>query len=349
MNNPMHKRKPTPPRGARSSRRLLSCVFVLASSLGLLLFPGSGRAAVLLDRVVAVVNEEIILESEVNQAANQSFKAELGDVDLATPEGQRRYEAHRRKMLDMLIERLLVAQKAKDLKIDVTEDDVRTAAESVRTQNNLTEEQFAEALKQQGFATIADYKKAMRKQLLQLKVINQEVRSRVTVGDDEVRSYYAQSVRQAAGDQMQVHLRQIFLSIPPNATTSQADEKRRIANQILTELRGGQDFTAMAKKYGDDAASKAGGDLGWLQRGDLPTELREPVASMDAGDLRGPISSERGLHILQLIEKKSGEVKPFEEAKEDLRRQLYDQNMEKAIQNYTKELRRKAHIDLRTK
>jgi peptidyl-prolyl cis-trans isomerase SurA len=307
----------------------------------------SAQASTVIDRIAAVVNEEIVLESEVNQSAIQTFKAEVGDADLSTAEGQRKYDAHRRKMLDMLIERVLVAQKAKEMKIEVTEDEVRAAADSVRTTNNLSPEQFAEALKQQGFATIDDYRKAMRKQLLQLKVINQEVRSRISVPDDELRAYYAQSVRQATGDQMQVHLRQIFIGLPPGATAGQQEDKRRLATKVIGELRNGLDFTEAAKKYGDDAASKAGGDLGWLQRGDLPAELRETVAGMDQGDLRGPIASDRGFHILTLVEKKSGEVRPFEEAKEELRRQLYEQNMEKAIQNWTKELRRKAHIDIR--
>jgi peptidyl-prolyl cis-trans isomerase SurA len=309
----------------------------------------TATAATILDRVAAVVNDEIILESEVNQNANQTFKAEVGDADLSTPEGQQKYQTHRHKVLDMLIEQLLISQKAKELKVDVSEDDVRNAIESVQKQNNMTREQFEEALRQQGMASMEIYRKAMRKQLLQFKVINQEVRSRVSVGDDEVRSFYAQSVRQAAGDQMQVHLRQIFLIIPPGATTAQVEEKHRLANKIVADLRSGADFSQLAKQYGDDAASKAGGDLGTLQRGDLPTELREPVVGMDAGDLRGPIASDRGLHILQLVEKKNSEVRPFEEVKEEMRRQIYEQNMEKAVQNWTKELRRKAHVDLRMK
>jgi len=328
---------------------VLATLACLGAALAALPASTAAAAPLVIDRVAAVVNDEIILESEVIQAANQTFKAEVGDVDLSTPEGQQKYEAHRRKMLDTLIERMLMAQRAREAKVEVTEEEVRSAAETVRQQNNLTSEQFSEALRQQGFATLEDYKKAMRKQLLQLKLINLEVRSRVSVGDDEVRAFYAQNVRQAAGDQMQVHLRQIFIAVPQNASPSQAEDKRRLASKAVQELRAGQDFATVSKKYGDDAASKAGGDLGWLQRGDLPTELREPVASMDAGDVRGPIASDRGLHILELVEKKSGEVKPFEEAKEELRRQIYEQNMEKAVQNWTKELRKKAHIDLRMK
>jgi len=303
--------------------------------------------AVVLDRIAAVVNEEIILESEVNQNALQTARAELGDVDFSSPDGQRKFEQHRRKTLESLVERVLIMQQARELKVEVTDDEVRSAVDSVRTQNNLTPEQFQEALKQQGISSMEEYKKSLHKQLVQMRVINQAVRSKISIGDDEVRALYAQNVRQASGDAMQVHLKQIFLAVPQTAPAAQVDEKRRIGLKIVAELRGGKDFAQLAKQYGSDDASKAGGDLGFLARGDLPPELREPVVSMDPGDVRGPIQSERGLHILQLIEKKSGEVKGFDEAKEELRRQLYEQSLERGIQNWTKELRRKAHVDIR--
>ena len=315
-------------------------------SLSLTLFVPAAQAVVL-DRIAAVVNEEIILESEVNQTALQTARAELGEVDFSSPDGQRKFEQHRRKTLESLVERVLIAQQAREMKVDVSDEEVKTAVESVRTQNNLTLEQFQEALKQQGIGSMEEYKKSLHKQLLQMRVINQAVRSKISVGDDEVRALYAQNVRQASGDAMQIHLKQIFLSLPQAATASQIDEKRRLGMKIVAELRGGKDFTQLAKQHGDDQASKAGGDLGFLARGDLPPELREPVVSMDPGDVRGPIQSERGLHILQLIEKKSGEVKSFDEVKEELRRQLYEQSLERGIQNWTKELRRKAHVDIR--
>jgi parvulin-like peptidyl-prolyl isomerase len=330
-----------------SRLRLRGALPLSLFALCLLVASPPPAAAIVLDRIAAVVNDEIILDSEVNQNALQTARAELGDVDFATPEGQRKFEQHRKKTLESLVERVLIMQQAREMKVEITEDELRSAVDSVRTQNNLSPEQFQEALKQQGFNSIEEYKKSLQKQLVQLRVINQAVRSKITVGDDEVRALYAQNVRQASGDAMQVHLKQIFLAVPTGANATQLDEKRRLGMKIIAELRGGKDFTALAKQHGDDAASKAGGDLGFLARGDLPPELREPVASMDPGDVRGPIQSERGLHILQLIEKKSGEVKSFDDAKEDLRRQLYEQSLERGIQNWTKELRRKAHVDIR--
>lgn len=326
--------------------RLCAAAFSLAPA-GLCLVAAAPVHASTLDRVAAVVNAEIILESEVNTFAAQTYRSELGEINLDSPEGQRRYEGHKKRTLDLLIERMLVAQQAKEMKLVVTEDEIRGGIEHVKQSNNLSDEQFAEALKQQGFPTVESYKSMMRRELLQQKVINQAVRSRVSVGDDEVRSYYAQTVRQATSDQQQVHLKQIFLAVPPSASEAQLEEKRRKAMGLVAELRGGREFATVAEKNGDDAASKGGGDLGWVARGDLPTELREAVASMDTGDVKGPVKSDRGFHILLLVEKKDAEVRPFEDAKEQLRRQLYDQQVEKSIQSWLKDLRRKAHVDLR--
>ena len=223
---------------------------------------------------------------------------------------------------------------------------MRRALEDVKKTNNLTDFQFSEALKQQGF-TLDSYRKTLRQQLLELKVINQTVRSRISVGDDEVRAFYAQTVRQATGDQLQVHILQILVPVAPSASEAAVNDKRRFAGKLVEQLRSGADFTTLAQQAVAEGASKGGGDMGWVARGDLPEELRDTVASMDPGDLRGPVRSERGFHILQLVEKKNAEVRTFDEVKENLRRQLYDQQVEKGIQSWTKELRRKAHIDVR--
>lgn len=336
-------------------RLLLSVPLTLCAAAGPALFeaalPSSSQthlacAGTLLDRVAAVVGDDIILESEVNQAAILTLKQELGDTELESAEGQRKLEAHRRKTLETLVEKQLVAQQAREMKIYVAEDEMRRALDDVKKSNNLSDFQFAEALKQQGFS-MESYRKTLRQQLLELKVINQAVRSRISIGDDEVRALYAQSVRQATGDQLQVRLLQLLIAVPKGAPEAVVEQKRMQAGKLLEQLRSGQDFATLAKQFGEDSASKAGGDLGWLSRGDLPEELRDPVASMDPNDLRGPIRTERGFHLLQLVEKKTAEVRSFEESKENLRRQLYDQQVEKGIVSWTKELRRKAHIDVR--
>lgn len=321
-------------------RRLLRCA-------ALCLLPALSApvlAGTVVDRVVAVVNDEVILLSEVDQMAGPTYRE---PVDLSTLEGRRKFDAHRRKVLDSLIEKQLIAQKAKEMKIQVTMDEVRRAVEEVKKNNGLDDAQFKEALRQQGFS-MDGYQKQLRQQLLELKVINQEVRSRISIADEEVRAHYAQSARQSAGDESQIHLRQIFLALPKGASADAVEARSKQALSLVEQVRTGVDFAALARKQGEDPLSRSGGDLGWIARGDLPDQLREVVASMEPGDVRGPVRSDRGLHVIQLVEKKEGGgAKPYEEVKEQLRQQLYQQQVEKGIGSWTKELRRKAHVDVR--
>lgn len=316
----------------RTPRLILSVLFSLCLSA-----PG-GAGAALVDRVVAVVNEDIILESELDQVALPTFRE---PVDPDSAEGKRKLQQHRKRMLDQMVEKQLVQQQGKELKIHVSADEVTKAIEEVKKNNGLDDATFTEALKQQGFS-MESYRKQLRQELMALKVINQTVRSRVTVADDEVRAQYAQTARQASGDEQQVHLKQVLVPVPRGAGAQVLEERRRVAVKVVEDARGGQAMDELARGKGLE-----GGDLGWLARGDLPQELREVVVAMDNGDVRGPIQTERGFHVLQLVDKKEGAVKPFEEVKEQLRRQIYDQQVEKGIQSWTKELRRRAHVEIR--
>ncbi|MBP8195952.1 MAG: peptidyl-prolyl cis-trans isomerase [Deltaproteobacteria bacterium] len=315
-------------------------------TLGSVLLGSTAIAANVLDRVLAVVNDEIVLDTEVLQATEMEARQALANVDRDSAEGQRRYDELRRRVLDSQIEKVLIAQYAREQKVYVTEDEMRSAIKDVVKNNNLNDEsQLREALKAQGMAWDA-YSSMLRQQLLQLKVVNTAVRSRVTVGDDEVRAYYAQTVRQVAGDQLQVHIQQILIPVSKTAPATTIAEKRAKAAKAVEGARAGQDFASLCQKFCEDGA-KGDGDSGLISRSELPVELREVVTTMDPSDVRGPIRGDRGFYVVRLVEKKDAEVRPFEEVKETLRRQLYEQQVEKAVTAWLKELRRKAHVDVR--
>lgn len=315
-------------------------------TLGSVLLGSTAIASNVLDRVLAVVNDEIVLDTEVLQATEMEARQVLANVDRDSAEGQRRYDELRRRVLDSQIEKVLIAQYAREQKVYVTEDEMRSAIKDVVKNNNLNDEsQLREALKAQGMAWDA-YSSMLRQQLLQLKVVNTAVRSRVTVGDDEVRAYYAQTVRQVAGDQLQVHIQQILIPVSKTAPATTIAEKRAKAAKAVEGARAGQDFASLCQKFCEDGA-KGDGDSGLISRSELPVELREVVTTMDPSDVRGPIRGDRGFYVVRLVEKKDAEVRPFEEVKETLRRQLYEQQVEKAVTAWLKELRRKAHVDVR--
>ena len=317
-------------------------VAFIALVLALALAPAAAFGKTI-DRVVAVVNDEIILDSELDQWTAPQLKA---PVDLESPEGARVFEQLKKKSLDRLIESRLIAQQAAELKLTVTNDEVDRAVEEVKHQNNLDDATFAEALRGQGYSMDA-YRKNLKKQVLELKVVNTAVRSRISISDEEVKTAYNQSDRQNAGERL-AHLREIVVAVPKGASAADVEKKRVLAGKILSEAHGaGKDFSELAKQYSESETKSEGGDLGWVQSGNLVDELGEVVVAMDAGDVRGPIRTGQGFVLLQLVGWKAGNLRPFAEVKEQLRRQLYDAQVEKAMGAWVKELRRKAHVDIR--
>ena len=300
------------------------------------------RASRVIDKVAAVVNDEIILETEVEQMAATQYRG----PDPETPDGKKQWDEIKHKALDAMIDSKLVQQQASELKLSVTPEEVDRAVEQVKTQNKLDDATFRSALEQQGF-TMEGYRKTLKKQILELKVINTAVRSRVTVSDDEVKTYYHQNEKLMAGDR-QSHFRQILIAVPEKASDADAATKQRVATKVVELARNGTSFTELAKQYSDDDGTKAsGGDLGWVGKGVLVDALDDAMQAMEPNDVRGPIRTDRGWVILQMVERKSGDLKPYEEIKEQLRKQLYDQQVEKAQQSWLRELRKKAHVDVR--
>ena len=300
------------------------------------------RASRVIDKVAAVVNDEIILETEVEQMAATQYRG----PDPETPDGKKQWDEIKHKALDAMIDSKLVQQQASELKLSVTPEEVDRAVEQVKTQNKLDDATFRSALEQQGF-TMEGYRKTLKKQILELKVINTAVRSRVTVSDDEVKTYYHQNEKLMAGDR-QSHLRQILIAVPEKASDADAATKQRVATKVVELARNGTSYTELAKQYSDDDGTKAsGGDLGWVGKGVLVDALDDAMQAMEPNDVRGPIRTDRGWVILQMVERKSGDLKPYEEIKEQLRKQLYDQQVEKAQQSWLRELRKKAHVDVR--
>jgi peptidyl-prolyl cis-trans isomerase SurA len=216
----------------------------------------------------------------------------------------------------------------------------------VKRTNKLTDKQLEQALAAQGY-TVPEYRKDVRKQILRLRAQNVLVRPRVAVTDDEVRSHYDKLSGESAAV-TEVHLRGILIPLEENASDEARKDARRKAGDVVARARGGEDFGRLAATYSGDYETKdKGGDMGWYKHGDLPDEWEEVLFAMQAGDVRGPITGPRGLHVFQVVETKKETVRGFEEVKEDLREQLYNEELGKQTKLWLDELRKKAHVEIK--
>ncbi len=302
----------------------------------------SNNKRVLVDRVVAIINDEVILHSELMRRVIplSGDIAEISDLRERT----RRQNKLKDQVIDDMIAEELIVQAAKDSKLSVSSDEVAKALADIMKQNNLDDAQFSEALRMQGYS-MSGYRRDVRRQLLRFRAVTALVRPRVTVNDEEVKARY-QEMQSRTAAVKKVKLSHILIELPDNPSSQQIAEAKEKATKVLERARGGEDFATLAERFSEDEASKSsGGDLGWIERGSIATEWEVIVFAMKKGETRGPINGPRGLHIFHVVDVEKGEDKPLAEMKDQIRGSLLREGMDRETRRWLAELRKKAHVE----
>lgn len=286
------------------------------------------------EQVVATVNDEAIFLSDLRQQAVPFLPRVM-----SAPTQEERMSGLRalyQEILTKLIDQELIEQAAREMQVRVTSRDVERAVLNVIRQNGLSEEEFWEAVRGQGF-TEAQYRGDVRKQLLRLKVLNQRVRGRVNITEADVRRRYEQRLRQA-NRAVRFRTSHVFLSLPDGASATDVASVREEAEEIREELTPAN-FAEMIQEYG-------GGELGWLSQGDLPEELERELLALDDQGISDPVQGERGFHIFFLHERERGgsDMPGFDAVKDQLYQQMMERAMVRQEEQFLRELRRDAII-----
>jgi peptidyl-prolyl cis-trans isomerase SurA len=259
-------------------------------------------------------------------------------------ERARRQENLTSQMLDEMIAEELIVQAAKAANLGVEPREVNAAIEEIKQQNKLDDAALAAALAQQGY-TMQTYRKDVERQVVRMRAINMLVRPRVNVTDEDVRARYDAMQRRSAAVS-KVYLKHLLLALPESPSAQEVEAAKARASRIIDQVKSGTPFEDLARQHSEDVATRdSGGDLGWIERGSIATEWEVIVFAMDKGEVRGPISGPRGLHVFYVEDLAQADVKPFDELKEQLRGDLYRKEMDKKTDAWIQELRDKAHID----
>lgn len=297
-----------------------------------------------LEKVVAIVNDSIILQSELD-ARMVPVIAEAQQI--ADPQERRRRMAKlASQVLDEMVNEELIVQAAEGAKIEVDSSEVQAALDEIKQQNNLDDAGLTQALAQQGY-TLQGYKADLRRQLLRLRAVNQLVAPKVQVTDEDVRARYDQMQRRSEAVSA-VQLSHILIKLPEHPTEQQLADAKEKAAKAMDRVKNGEAFAAVAKDSSEDESTAPnGGELGWFQRGSINPDWEQIVFSMNKGDMRGPVTGPQGLHVFYVTDVKQSELKPYDQMKEQLQRELKRRELDKQTQTWTEELRKKAYIDIK--
>lgn len=316
------------------SRRPARWAWILFLSLGLtratVAAPAPpSDAAHVVDRIIAVVNNEVIMLSELKTEVAGEEKR-LGEryrgADL-----KRRLQQTEYSGLTRMIERKLQIQLAQKKGVDVSEEEIKRAVQELRRQGEKIDEDNPK-----------DHQ-SIREQLTLLKVVDREVRGNVLVSESEFQRYYDQHQSRFTLPQ-EYRISQILLQ---QKASEDRPEFRKRAAAIHAQLKQGDDFADLALRFSDGAEATRGGSLGFIRQGELLPQIERALASLQPGQFTEPVESPQGLHIIRLEETKPAQFRPYAEVKNEIRGMVYQQKTEDVYQVWMTELKNKAYIEVK--
>ncbi|WP_082458283.1 peptidylprolyl isomerase [Methyloglobulus morosus] len=250
-----------------------------------------------LERIVAVVEDDVILEHEFqNEVVAIVQKLQSSNTPMPPD-----YVIKKQVLEKMIIERLQrhLAEKAG---INMSEEMLTNSATEIAQRNNMTLEQFKDELQRQGMSYQA-FLENMRNEIVINQLRGKEIGERIKVTDREVEHFI--ETEDKAGDGMgQYHLGHILIAVKEGASAEVIKKAINKAEQLVSDLRSGQDFTKAAMSVSDDDNALKGGDLGWRSKNDVPSLFVDVINKMKAGDISDPIRSPSGFHIIKMLEMK---------------------------------------------
>lgn len=322
--------------------RRASCLVV-----GLLLLGGtavlSDARAVTIERIVAKINDDIITLSELQEFV----KGEVSKLQdkFSGNELTGRLRELELKGLDLLIERKLILQRAKALKIEVSPKEMENAIDVVLKKNNIQIDDLDRHLRNQGM-TPESFRDNVRETILARKAEGREVMFRLSVSEDEIASYYKANIDQFRKGEAR-RVQQIFFPVAeggPNALEEEQREKAR--NALAAATRNGSHFEEVAKLYSEGPSSNRGGNLGFIKRGEVFPEFEKILFSLPLGKVSDVVRTRAGYHVIKVVEERPGEEVSIDQVSGQIRNRLFAEKRSKRRREWIAELKRAAFLEV---
>ncbi|MBW1700887.1 MAG: peptidylprolyl isomerase [Deltaproteobacteria bacterium] len=296
-------------------------------------------SAEIANRVVAIVNNDIITLHELNNEIKKKTGLEPDDLKR---QDEKAYFKTGRKLLNRMIDKKISHDKVKELQIKVAPAEVDAAIKRVEQNNRITHEELLETLETEG-VTYESYRENIRNQIERMRLINYEVKSKIIIREEGILEYYNRH-KDEFGTEEKVRLAAIFLMQKDPLDQTERRALQRKGKKILSMLKDGESFGELAMQFSQGPGAKEGGDLGFFKTAQIDPELAKIVKEMSPGDVSGIITTPSGMKIIKLLEKQEKGVKTLEEARNAIYGNLYLEEVNKRYVSWIKELRKKAYI-----
>ena len=299
--------------------------------------------AAVADRIVAIVNDQIVTLSELNNAF-EPYQARF-EASYQGPDREKARAETKLALLNQMIDNLLMEQESRKTGITVRDEDVTDAIADMQKRRKVTPAEFQKALEREGITPDA-YRRDIRDQLMRMKLIRRDIKSRVAVTDEEIGEYYTKHREEYEGKES-VRIRQILLLLPKGEDHAAKEKLRADAEAIHKRLINGEPFEQLSAKYSQGPEAASGGDVGYIEKGMIHSEVEDAAFSLPLYQISDVIESSIGLHVIQVVDHRGAGLKAIEGVREEIREKIDREKMEKKYGEWLDELRKKSHIEIR--
>lgn len=326
----------------------IKCRLSLAGLVGTLMLvfaatATASAAAEVIDRIVAVVNEDIILLSELRERM-APFAQRIRSQGYDLEKERKMLFQVREEMLNRLVDEKLTDQEIQRNDIQVDEAQIDNTIENIKKTNAFTDEDLRRFLEQQNM-TMEQYRDKIREQVLRSRLVNYEVKSKIVITDEEIQSYY-DSHPEIYGGKTYYHLRNILMAVPENATDEEKQTVRNRMEILRARIQEGESFADLAKAFSQSPTADEGGDLGEFEMETLSPVIQEAIDGLKPGDTTKVLDTDLGLQLFYLEAINRSEGKPLESVKAEIQQKLFAEVVDKKFVSWLDELRSQSVIKI---
>ncbi len=301
------------------------------------------QEAEVIDRIVAVVNSDIITLYELNRAF-KPYQENIKALQYAPEKERQTLFQVRKDLLDQLIDSKLADQEIERAQITVSEKDIDMTIERMKDARSFTDEQLREGLARQGM-TMAEYRQEIKEQILRTKLVNREVKSKIVVTSEDIKAYYDSHQDEYAGEK-KYYLYNIFVRLSSEADTSERAEALRQIEAAMSKLNQGLSFEDLVNQLKDSSSRVQGTDLGLYRLEELSGQLEAAVAKLKAGEFSGVLDTDFGPQVIYVQKIQEIPTKSPDEVKSEIEEILYNELVDNRYQDWLDELRKRSLIKI---
>jgi peptidyl-prolyl cis-trans isomerase SurA len=306
-------------------------------------FISKSEGAEIVDRIVAVVNDDIITLSELNLSF-KPYEEKIRKLGYSNENEHKMLFKVREDMLNRLIYQKLQDQEVERLEIKIDEPEIDQTIERIKEENFYTDEDLRLTLANEGL-TMEEYRGKIKEQILRTRLINLNVRSKVVITKEDITSYYKNHTDKYGGKK-KYRLQNIIIKVPLFADEREKSKIKAEMDEILAKLKAGESFENMVETCSESSPGAGGGDLGLFGFDDLSPQLQNTVKEMNAGEFTPVLDTDQGFQIFFVKEIVETSGRPLEEVSPEIEKILYNEIVEKKFQSWLEELRNQSAIKI---